>query len=344
MKKRRSLAPKSISNGTPLGSTPSLPRCLTTRRHALAGAGAVALLLGACVDDVDPNASIASGAGTAGMGSTVVASGGSAGGSAPGGNTGGNTGGSAGAANIYTSDTTFAQGVHCPPITQALMTDFTYTAPVVADAGAADAGPAPASTMGTYFGGDPTMVFSGASFVYPTAGSYPVSSDVSGNDWHITGTLGDYSGFGVSFAQCYSQDASMYQGISFTVQGSIPMGNNSLTFSVGTAENDVTHLWLNANTNPATPAPINAGRCIPAVSQYDGSCAAPTRTVLVTADRTTVNVLWAELTGGRPAATVNPAEITNLAWAFPAPGGAGTANPTPYAVDVTIDDLQFIPR
>ena len=24
--------------------------------------------------------------------------------------------------------------------------------------------------------------------------------------------------------------------------------------------------------------------------------------------------------------------------------GAGTANPTPYAVDVTIDDLQFIPR
>jgi len=295
-------------------------------------------LLGACVDDVDPAAAVAgAGTGSAGMGSTVVGSGGSAGSG-----TLSNSAGSGGSgANPYTSDPTFASGAHCPAITQALLTDFTYASAPIADAGSDAAVGAAPNTTGVSFG-DFTNTLSGSTFVYPNDGAYAVHSDVTGNNWHMTGSLGNYSGFGIVFVGCTLLDASMYQGISFTVQGSVPMGNNSLTFSVGTTADEVSHVWLNAVAMPSPAAAINSGRCIPAATQYDGSCTAPSYAVPVTAQRTTVRVLWADLAAGRPSASVDPKEITNLAWAFPAPAGAGTANPTTYDVDLTIDDLQFI--
>jgi len=352
MKKRRPPGPKSISNrsalgsslGSPFGSPPASPECLTPRWRARYGIGAAALLLGACVDDVDPNTGIMSGAGSAGMSSTVVASAGSAG-ATPERNTAGSGGGGAGA-TVDTSDPAFGSGARCPAITQALLTDFTYAGGAVADAGAVggtDAGAAAAPNPTGVSFGDFTNTLSGSSYVYPNEGAYLVSSDVTGNNWHMTGSIGTYSGFGIVFVGCSVVDASAYRGISFTVQGSVPMG--PLTFSVGTAANDVTHLWLNTVAMPPPmpfPAPVNAGRCIPAASQYDGSCAAPSRSVPVSAERTTVNVLWADLIAGRPAATVDPKEITNMAWAFPPPPGAGTTTPTTYPVDLTIDDLQFI--
>ncbi|MEO8180267.1 MAG: hypothetical protein ABI895_15635 [Deltaproteobacteria bacterium] len=295
------------------------------------------------MDDVDPNPGITSGAGSAGMGSTVVVNGGSAG-STAGGNTAGSGAGGA-AANPYTSDPAFATGAHCPAVMQALLTDFTYAAGAVADAGAVggtDAGAAAAPNPTGVSFGDFTNTLSGSSYVFPTDGSYPVSSDVTGSNWHVTGTIGTYSGLGIVFTGCSLVDASAYRGISFTVQGSVPMG--PVAFNVGTAADEVSHVWLNtaAMPMPMSPAPVNAGRCIPAAMQYDGSCAAPSRSVPVTAERTTVNVLWAELTAGRPAATVDPKEITNMSWSFPAPAGAGTTTPTTYQVDLTIDDLQFI--
>jgi hypothetical protein len=277
-------------------------------------------------------------AGSAGMAAVMSGNGGSAG------MTGGNTSGSGGGGNVYTSDPTFATGMHCPNPTQTVITDFTPVAPAAADAGlggGADAAPAASGPIANLSFGDFTSTFSGSTFVYPNMGAYQVHSDVSGGNWHVTGTLGDYSGFGISFGNCYSLDASAYQGISFTVQGSVPMGS-TITFGVGTAADETSHVWLNANTNPMPPALPNAGRCLPAVSQYDGSCTAPSHAVPVTAERTTVKVLWADLTAGRPAATVDSKEITNMAWTFPAPAGAGTTAPTTYDVDVTIDDLQFI--
>lgn len=352
MKMRRPLGPKAVSNGS-LSSAD-----VVSTRHTAAGWGAAratlalvgvagaALLLGGCVEDVDPMTPIASSAGSAGMGSVVVSTGGSAGSNGSGGNTaGGNTSGSGGTgANPYTSDPTFAAGIRCPAITQALLTDFTYVTPPSPDAGAdggAAAGPAPNPTGVTF--GDFTNTLSGSTFVYPTTGAYTLSSDVTNGSWHMTGTLGTYSGFGVVLVGCTSLDASAYKGISFTVQGSVPMGN-TITFNVNTAANDISHLWLNtaAMPLPSPPAGVNAGRCIPAAAQYDGSCAAPNRSIPVTAERTTVSVLWADLVGGRPAATVDPKEITNLSWNFPPPVGAGTPTPTTYDVDLTIDDLQFI--
>jgi hypothetical protein len=336
MKMRRPLAPKSISCATQSRSAVSTAAGLAIRRYALLSAAGAALLLGACVDDVDPAGAVA-GAGSAGMASTVVGSGGTAGSGTV--NPSAGSGGSG--ANPYTSDPTFATGARCPAITQALLTDFAYAGAAIADAGSDAAVVAAPNPAGVSFG-DFTNTLSGSTFVYPNDGAYAVHSDVTGSNWHMTGSLGNYSGFGVVFVGCTFLDASMYQGISFTVQGSVPMGTNSLTFSVGTAADEISHVWLNAVAMPSPPAPINAGRCIPAATQYDGTCTAPSHAVPVTAQRTTVRVLWADLAAGRPSASVDPKEITNLAWAFPAPAGAGTANPTTYDVDLTIDDLQFI--
>jgi hypothetical protein len=291
-----------------------------------------ALASSACVEDADPIT--AQSAGSSGSGSNVTASAGSAG--AGGASTQSpvtNSGGSAGGASEYTSDSGFATGMACPPIQQALLTDFTLPP------GAADAGAPP---TGASFG-DFSTTFSGSSFVYPGEGAYAVHSDVSAGNWHLTGTLGNYSGFGLTFNNCYRVDASLYKGISFTVQGNVPMGN-SITFNVGTAADDVAAVWLNRNAVPL-PNPLlapNAGRCVPAMGQYDGTCGSPTHAVPVTAQVTTIQVLWADLAGGRPAASVDPKEITNISWNFPPPAGAGTSTPVTYDVDLTIDDLRFI--
>ena len=291
-----------------------------------------ALGASSCVEDVDPQAAQA--AGSSGSGSTAAAGSSAAG---AGGTSAqppaASSGGSAGAASEYMSDPSFGTGTHCPPIQQALLTDFTPPPPA-ADAGA-DAGPPP---TGASFG-DFNTTFSGSTFVYPTGGAYAVHSDTSASNWHLTGTLGNYSGFGITFNKCYLLDASAYRGIAFSVQGNVPMGN-SITLNVGIAADDVTSVWLNRNAMPV-PEP-NAGRCVPAMAQYDGSCGAPNRTIPVTAQVTTVQVLWADLAGGRPAAAVDPKEITNISWNFPPPAGAGTSTPVTYDVDLTIDDLRFI--
>ncbi|MEY2930242.1 MAG: hypothetical protein RL033_991 [Pseudomonadota bacterium] len=294
----------------------------------------------ACVEDVDPPVvdPSSSSAGSSGTGMQVAASGGSTG-NGTGNNTGNGSGGSmsspgAGGATAERADPTFAMGATCLPPMVPLLSDFTY-APA-ADAGA---GAAPPTSVGF---GDFTTTFSGVTYVYPNAGSYAVNSDVSGSNWHMSGTLGDYSGFGLTFNNCYLLNASAYQGISFTIRGNVPMGN-TVTLNVGTAEDQISHVWLNNRMPPMTMEPTNAGRCVPRMGQYDGSCGSPTYAVPVTAEPTTINVTWAQLTGGSPAPTVNPAELTFIAWNFPPPVGAGTNSPTPYDVDLIIDDLRFIP-
>jgi hypothetical protein len=323
-------------------------RSLLPKSFLVCGA-LVGLLPVACVtEDVDPEP--VGGGGT----SETTAMGGASGGSAVG--SGGiNSGGAAttGGATGIMDDPTYAMAVVCPALQQPpLLTDFTFAAPGAADAGATDGGaagaganPAPANPMA---GIDATFgifssTLSGGTFRYPSGGNYPVASDVTMDNWHLSGNIGDYSGFGIYINLCNVINAAAYDGISFTVRGNVAMGN-TLTFSVGTSSNDITHVWLNANVpaNATMPAPVNSGRCIPTMGQYDGSCAAPTYTVPVTATDQTITVLWSQLVGGRPEPSVNPAEITSIGWIFPNPIGAGTATPTTYAADVVIDNLSFV--
>lgn len=248
------------------------------------------------------------------------------------------TGGNAGGTGGVRSDPAFGVATECPALQQALITDFTPVA-AAADAGVADAG-APANV--TF--GDFTTTLSGGLFTYPNAAGdpYAVNSDVSTSEWHVSGNVGNYSGFGLFFTGCNRIDASNYAGISFTIRGNVAMSGN-VTFSVGTSADDISFLWLNSQPTPPSPlAAPNSGRCVPAMSQYDGTCATPSFSVPVPATETLVEVRWADLTGGVPSATPNPEEITDIRWILPTPAGAGTTTPVPYAADVYIDDLSFI--
>jgi hypothetical protein len=70
--------------------------------------------------------------------------------------------------------------------------------------------------------GDFTETFSGGTFVYPNTEEmteYPLASDITEDNWHITGEVGAYSGFGLFFQDCTKFEASAFDGIEFTVNG-----------------------------------------------------------------------------------------------------------------------------
>jgi hypothetical protein len=238
--------------------------------------------------------------------------------------TGGIAGGGGGAGGASST----GDGVACLPVTAPLITDFTY----VPDGG---------STTTVHFGDD-TTTLSGGEFVYPTSGNYVVTSDVTGNSWHISGTIGDYSGFGLSFDGCNRVDASAYKGISFTMSGVVAAGS-IVTMGVGTLDDTLAASWLNAHGG--TTAVDAPGRCIPTsgTNAYtQSSCADPTATIPVTSIPTTITLRWSDFSGGRPEASVNPSGILTIYWIFPSPPGVGTSSVTTYPVDLTIDNLTFI--
>jgi hypothetical protein len=258
---------------------------------------------------------------------------------------GGMTGSTGGSGGMYA----VSDGVLCPLPAHPLITDFS---PVVPDGGVADAGvtDAAAATQYIHFGDSTTL--GGSEFVYPLDGNWPITSDVSGGNWHIAGTLGTYSGFGLYFDNCTRVDASAYAGISFTISGSVAQPGSTtpmVTMGMGTLKNVLAASWLLAHpvaggTVPAADAP---GRCIPvattATNQYSQTeCADATKAVPVTTTPTTVSIRWAEFTGGKPEAGVTPSDITSFYWFFPPPAGAGGTTPTTYPVDITIDNLSFI--
>ena len=251
-------------------------------------------------------------AGAAGQGDSATAS------------TGGIPGGGGGAGGASST----GDGVACLPVTVPLITDFTY----VPDGG---------SPTTVQFGDD-TTTFSGGEFVYPTSGNYVVTSDVTGNNWHISGTIGDYSGFGLSFDRCSVVDASAYKGISFTLSGVVAAGS-IVTMDVGTLNDTIAASWLNAHGGTATAdAP---GRCIPTsgtTAYAQSSCLDPTDTILITSIPTTINLMWSDFSGGRPEASVNPSDILTIYWYLPPPPGVGTSSVTTYTADITIDNLKFI--
>jgi hypothetical protein len=288
-----------------------------TLASACIGAGMLFGLTG-CVSNSDDKGTGGSGGG----GSTAMGGSTSTGGASA---TGGSGGGSA------------TMGFACPKPKVPLISDFSMTAEGKTD---------------TVSFGDFTTTFSGGTFHYPNMGTYALVADVTGGNWNLSGSVGDYSGMGLFFSGpdpdgvvggCSLVDASAYKGLKFTISGSVPMGN-SVTLRVGTAATDVSAAWLNAHKAVPTEAdkPANLSRCMPATGQYDGTCEAPSKTIPVTATPTLVTVPWAELLGGKPQAGVDPKEIVFISFILPNPAGAGTTAPTPYTVDVTIDDLAFI--
>jgi len=284
-------------------------------------------------------ACVSSGSGDGGTGGTPSATGGttSAGTSTSptgGGATNSSATSATGGGGGTTAAATGAVGaVACLPVTLALITDFTYTAT------AADGTASPTDQV-TF--GDFTTSFSGGTTFYPNG---PIKSDVTGNNWHITGQVADYSGLGMYWSEpttssgCTKIDASAYKGIQFSIKGTLP-ATRTFNIEILTAANQISSDWMNANVtkDPLAPTAPNFGRCKPAASQYDGSCSGFKKAFAVTADATTVKFLWADMTGGKPATTINPAEIVGLYWYF----SWGGATDTAYDVDLTMDDLTFV--
>jgi hypothetical protein len=260
-----------------------------------------------------------------------------------GGTTGGGVGGGAGG-QYATSD-----GVAClPPQASGLITDFTPAPPPdggAADASVADGGGAVATDQIRF--GDDATTLSGGEFYYPNASStsaYQITSDVSGGNWHVKGTVGDFSGFGLYYDSCSRIDASAFKGISFTISGTVQGG--SLTFEVDTLSDTIAASWL--NTHAGTAMPTDPGRCIPvstAVNQYaQTDCAPAIKAIAVTSTPTPMTVLWSDFAGGKPQATVTPSDIIGIRWVLPNPAGVGTASVVTYPLDIVVDNLAFIPQ
>jgi hypothetical protein len=250
-----------------------------------------------------------------GGGGTTTASGGSTGGS---GSTTTPSGGSGGSSSTSTAST---DGKLCPT-PQALITDFTYT-------------PGSGTTQ-VHFGNSTTL--GGGEYVYGGLTDAPLVSDMSNSNWHITGSVGDYSGFGLYFDNCSRIDASAFKGISFKISSTVI--SDGITFGVDTLDNTITADWINVHGGNST----GPGRCTPpadsSLNQYSQStCANATASIPVTATPTVQQVLWSDFTGGKPNANIEkPGEIIGIHWNFTW-NGAGT----PYEVDLTLDELSFIP-
>jgi hypothetical protein len=68
--------------------------------------------------------------------------------------------------------------------------------------------------------------------------------------WHVSGEVADYTGFGFYFSvpsgSCGLIDASAFDGLSFTVSGTLPEGR-ALTMWVSTASTTVSTAWYLAH-------------------------------------------------------------------------------------------------
>lgn len=200
--------------------------------------------------------------------------------------------------------------------------------------------------------GDFDAVLSGGTYVYPLAPlaapagagagvlNGPVRgliSDVTAGDWRISGSVIEQAGFGL-FLDCQLLDASRFAGLAFRISGNV--GNSdTVTLLVGTAGNEVSSAWRIANGGEGAPS---SGRCVPAQSEYDGTCNQARIDIEVSAEARDVFVPFAALGGGSPEPGVNPAEVTTLGWALPPPVITPLSNVVPYRVDLHIDDIRFV--
>ena len=209
---------------------------------------------------------------------------------------------------------------------QQVITDFTYAS---LDAGV--------STTEVRFGSAGSL--QGGEAYYPNSGTYPLTVDVTQSNYHITGTVGDYSGIRLYFDNCDHLDASQFEGISFTISGSVQ--GDAIQFGVVSAGNTPTWSWLKAN-GKTDAKETDIGRCTPSETTnnqyYHPGCDDPTAPIPVTSTPTTNRVTWDKLTGGKPEPSPNPKEITAIYWVIP---WSGTG--APYAVDLVLDDLHFFP-
>lgn len=236
----------------------------------------------------------------------TAGTGGSAAGTASGGSAGSTGGSTSGSATGGTGGNTAQVAATCPGVVPgaALIADFEM-APAAGAAyewGSADQG---------------TTDFWGGTF------SYPAAIELSFADGAMTaaGHVADYSGFGLYVQNC--ADASSFEGVRFKIKGDPPMGK--LSFALQTNQNE----WANGTK----------GSCLAPDAQKFINCVHPSAAITVTADFTTVEVKWADLKGGKPAAAAKTdgSDVIGLQFILP-----WVEKGTAYDTSITVDDIEFI--
>lgn len=165
------------------------------------------------------------------------------------------------------------------------------------------------------------MSLSGGSFEYTgETSTITATHDAEEENMHIEATVGDYAGFGLWFGPC--SDASAFEGIEFTISGTITNGG-SLDFQVQTSKN----------------YPIDdsskKGEC---EGTFSDGCAFNTKSnVAVSETPEVVQVPWSDLVGGQPESTLDPSELLGIQWQFNCPSDADAE----CEVDIVLDDVKF---
>jgi hypothetical protein len=164
---------------------------------------------------------------------------------------------------------------------------------------------------------------------------FPLTSDVSGSGWHVTGQVGTYSGLGlwwgcinttspVAYAYGCTIDASAYTGMALTIHGS-PVSQGLISLRVTSPATTPTR------TDPTTGAATNCGTCGP-------TCQSAAAAVAVTDTPTTVRFTWEQLGVAAPEAI---AEISMPLATPPDFDWTTSSSSRPYDLDIIIDDIEF---
>ena len=222
--------------------------------------------------------------------------------------------------------------------------DCTVGTATAADATILDFNSVMAGSAQAAFGGYMPGTYGGGTFIYPDAGMEAdlmgLSNTFDGMNWHITGLVKKYAGFGLYLASTPS-DLSMFAGISFDIKGTVtPVGGDggAASAQVTMTVVDVPHEVDSAHTMNGR---MTCGTCAPA-SEYDGTCAAGSKVIPLTGTVATHMVPWIDLTGGRrppnfTGESPNPAQITGISWVLP-----WSETAAPYTVDITVDNIKFM--
>jgi hypothetical protein len=169
-----------------------------------------------------------------------------------------------------------------------------------------------------------TAPIPGGTFSYPAA----IKVESASMALKVSGMVANYSGFGAYVNDCFDAAGAGATGVSFKVTG-----------NVGTPATLNFRVHTNANT-AAFPVYMKGACPVPAGTMPTDDvymyCHQAGVDVTVPAGGGEVSVTWAQLMGGLPVATVDGKDVVGFEWAFTwAEAG------TPYAVDVTIDDIKF---
>jgi hypothetical protein len=201
------------------------------------------------------------------------------------------------------------------------------------------------SSFGNYMAG----TYGGGTFEYPgpAAGAtcdpaIHLCPNFDGKSWHITGTVHDYSGFGIYFTTGVIWDVSMFTGISFDISGTFTVATGSAPAAEVTLNVvDLPHEVDSAHTRDHR---LTCGTCVPGnADEYDGTCVAPFKVITLTSTPTPTMLPWIDISGGRrpPSFTgesPDPTKISHISWVLPW-NGAGSS---PYMVDIVIDNLKYL--